>query len=199
MKWATRLFFFAVLLLCASCGYRLAGPPDSEEVTTLTVPYVQGDSEGQFTDALSKALSSSGAYQVVQNGGSLTLKAAIISSGQDRIGFRYDRKETTGKLEKNLLPSESRRTVVAEVTLIDTCTEEIVLGPSKVTACAEYDYVNPDSVLDLIFFDPDGTKESTIAFSLGQLDSIEGAHDDASIVIYRVLAQKIVDGMMNAR
>jgi hypothetical protein len=45
---------------------------------------------------------------------------------------------------------------------------------------------------ELSFINPQGKREKVMTFSLGQLDSIEGAQDAAVTPIYEQLAQRIV-------
>jgi Lipopolysaccharide-assembly len=183
-----------MVIVLSACGYRAEGGR-SGHVTTITVPYVQGDAEGELTDQLIKQLSASGRFEVVQRGGCLCLNVSLIDNSSERIGYQYSRDDTKRKLHKNLLATENRRLVTAEVTLVNTVSEEILLGPSLVKASAEYDYIDSGSLRDLTFINSQGKKEKTLTFSLGQLDSIEGAQDDAAVPLYRALAQKIVDGV----
>lgn len=188
------LFFFA------SCGYHFEGDRSSSDAshsTTITVPYVEGDSEGQLTNALVRALSGSGRYECVQDGGALVLNVKVVSDTNERIGFRYDRKEISGALEKNLFPGENRRTLCVEVTLVDAATGEVLVGPSQARSFAEYDYVDVNSLEEISFDVVPGVRETVMNFSLGQLDSIEGAQDDSAAPLYRSLAEKIVDGIIH--
>ena len=93
--------------------------------------------------------------------------------------------------------TENREIITVEVKLIDTYTQEIILGPEVISASADYDYVDSNSIRDLTFIQPNGHPTTIIDFSLGQLDSIEGAHDDAQTPIFRKLAQRIADGLIN--
>jgi hypothetical protein len=165
-------------------------------MTSISIPYIQGDGEGELNAELAKALSSSGMYDYMQNDGELILQASIIADGDNRIGFRFDRKPTSGKLRDNIVGTENRRSMSVQVTLIDAHTQETILGPQIITANADYDYVDSNSIRDLTFTTTHGKPEKVLDFSLGQLDSVEGAHDDTSIVLYRQLAQKIVDGLI---
>lgn len=152
---------------------------------------MKGDEEGILTQEIIKQISSTTSYDYVRGGGDLILKAAIISSGSERTGFRYDRKEVTGKLEKNLVVSENRRLITVEVTLIDGTTDEILYGPVHVTGSEDYDYSDVNSLPSLSFVTPSGKVESLLQFSLGQIDSIEGAQDDAACASYRNVAKQI--------
>jgi hypothetical protein len=191
-----RNFFFVSLLLFFGCGYHFEGSEQREGVVSVSIPYIKGDGEGELNSALAKALGTSGLFDYVQNGGEWILQAAIIADGDDRIGFRYDRNPTTGKRRVNIVGTENRRSMSVQVTLINAHTQETLLGPQVVSATADYDYVDSNSIRDLTFVTIQGTPERVLDFSLGQLDSVDGAHDDTSAVVYRLLAQKIVDGLI---
>ena len=186
---------FLLCLFLSSCGYLFEGAERSYSKTTISIPYVKGDAEGKLTSALTAALSASGAFECMQNGGSLTLMVNILSQGNDRIGYSYDRSGTKGTLDKNLLPTENRKNTVVEIKLVESASDEVILGPVTVSASIDYDYVDPSSIRDL-GFNNHGKKETSLQFSLGQLDSVEGAQDDAASSLYIVLSKKIVDGIL---
>ncbi len=187
------------LLLVSGCAYHFDRGGEEERTVSISVPYIKGDLEGYLNSALVKALTDSGRFDCVQNGGELILEASIIGDGDDRIGYRFDRDPESGKLRDNIVGTENRRSIQAVVSLIDACTHTTVLGPHAVKTHADYDYVDSNSIRDLVFFNTDGVPEKILDFSLGQLDSVVGAHDDASPVIYRYLAQKIVEGLLVQR
>lgn len=186
----------ASLVLLASCGYHFEGSHPSGGMTSISIPYIKGDGEGELNTQLAKALSSSGMFDCVQNGGQWLLQASIIADGDDRIGFRYDRNPTTGKRRKNIVGTENRRSMSVQVTLIDAYTQETLFGPEVITATADYDYVDSNSIQDLTFITTQGKPQKVLDFSLGQLDSFEGGHDDSAPVIYKELAQRIADGLV---
>ena len=181
-----------LLLLLFGCGYHTK----EDEEMTISVPFIKGDGDGRLTSEIIRAISATGYFEFRKNNGNRELQVAILSDGDDRIGYRYDRNPTNGELRKNIIGTENRETITVEVKLIDTYTQEIVLGPEVITASADYDYVDSNSIRDLTFIQPNGHPTTIINFSLGQLDSIEGAHDDAQMPIFRKLAQRIVDGLM---
>jgi hypothetical protein len=192
------LYAFApLLLILTGCGYRFQDQKSSDGPLTISIPYIKGDDEGQLNTELARVLSNDPHFEYRQNGGAVVLEVAVIADGNDRIGYRYDRNPTSGKRRKNIVGTENRRTLTAEVKLIDTYTQEVLIGPVHVKARADYDYINPNSIRDLTFISSSGKTETVIDFSLGQLDSVEGAHDDSSVPIYRQLAQKIVDGVVS--
>lgn len=196
-----RSLFLPLLVLVTACGYRFDSQDEDQQpvaaVHTVTVPYVKGDAEGKFTSELIRELSRSGYFACVQSGGELVLNAVIVSDNADRIGYRYDRHGPTGRLRHRLIGTENRRELVVEISLINSRTETFVVEPTKVVAQAEYDYIDPESIKELIFINSAGVPERTITFSLGQLDSIEGAQDDSAIPLYRHMAQRIVDGLIH--
>jgi hypothetical protein len=187
---------FLSLFLLSGCGYRFEGSEADAQAITITVPYIKGDLEGVLNNEIVRALSTSGQFECVQNGGALTLEAAILSEGDDRVGYRYDRDPTNGQLRTNIVGTENRLNVTAEVKLIDAYTGELLMGPQQVKAFAVYDYYDNNSIKDLTFIGPHGQPQKVLDFSLGQLDSVEGAHDDSFTPIFRMLAQKIVDGVI---
>lgn len=191
--------FTSCLLLTSGCGYHFDGGEGEGRTVTISVPYIKGDLEGHLNAELVRALGNSGHFDCVQNGGELQLDASIIGDGDDRIGYRFDRNPESGELRDNIIGTENRRTMIALVTLIETSTHATVLGPQTVKAHVDYDYVDSNSIRDLTFITKQGVPEKVLDFSLGQLDSVDGAHDDTSTRIYRYLAQKIVDGLLIVR
>lgn len=183
-----------LFLALSGCGYRFS--EDAERHNTISVPFIKGDANGQLTSELIHALSASGHYEFRKSNSNLELLVTLVSEGDERIGYRYDRNPTTEKLRKNIVGVENRETISVEAKLIDVYTQQVILGPEIITASADYDYVDYNSIRDLTFIQPSGKPTTIINFSLGQLDSIEGAHDDARTPIFRKLAQKIVDGLI---
>lgn len=189
---------FCLLLFC-SCGYRFDGAEAEGKSVTISVPFIKNDLRGHLNAELVRALTDSGCFDCVQSGGELLLDVSLVGDSDDRIGYRYDRNPQTGKLRDNIVGTENRRTLIATVSLVDTYTHAPVLGPQTVKAWADYDYVDQTSIKDLTFINDEGKSETVLDFSLGQLDSVDGAHDDASILIYRRMAQKIVGGLLVQR
>jgi outer membrane lipopolysaccharide assembly protein LptE/RlpB len=190
IKQMPRTLFLASLLTLSltSCGYRTAA---SDDKTTISVPYVEGDKQGQLTAEVIRQLTNSDVYEFVGKDGDLELKIVLNGDQHDVIGFEYDRTIKKGKVERNLMPTENRRTISAQVTLTDTNANEVVLGPLSISATGDYDYIDVNSLKTLSFINPHGKRKKVVNFSLGQLDSIEGAQDSVLTPVYRQLAQKI--------
>jgi len=181
------------LIFLSACGYHF----DGGDPIAVSVPYVIGDFEGELTDALISALSRSASFQYAKGQGDWILKAKIIGTTNDRIGYRYDRDPKSGELRDNVMGIENRKTISVEICIEDATTGKQILGPQIVKAGSDYDYVDPNSLQDLSFIDPKAASRTTsIAFSLGQLDSVGSAGENAIYPIYHKLAQKIIDGMI---
>ena len=188
-----RTVLFSLLLALTACGYRF----DGGDKIAVSVPYVVGDQEGQLTNSLIWAIARTPAFRYTQGEGDWTLKAKVVDTTNDRIGFQYDRNPKTGDLRSNVVGHENRKSVTVEVRVINSTTGKLILGPQKVKAEADYDYIDPNSLQDVSFINPaTGLRETSIAFSLGQLDSVGAAGEEATVPIYQSLARKIVDGMM---
>jgi hypothetical protein len=181
-----------VLLLLSSCGYRYSST-EGESARTISVPYISGDPDAILNNELVYQLSASGEFSCVQSGGDLVLQVVLLSDTQERIGFRYDRDNPSGSLEKNLLGVEDCRSVVAMVSVLERGSGKPIIGPSEVRASVDYDYTDPGSPRDLLF----AKSQPIMPFSLGQLDSREGAHDDAARPLFWQLSQKIVIGLLS--
>jgi outer membrane lipopolysaccharide assembly protein LptE/RlpB len=190
IKQMLRTLFLATLLTLSltSCGYHAAA---SDDKTTISVPYVEGDKQGQLTAEVIRQLTNSDIYEFVRKDGDLELKVVLNGDQHDVIGFEYDRTIKKGKVQRNLMATENRRTISAQVTLTDTHANEVVLGPLSISATGDYDYIDVNSLKTLSFINSYGKREKVVNFSLGQLDSIEGAQDSVLTPVYRQLAQKI--------
>lgn len=189
--------FFVILFLpfFSSCGYYFE---TAHDVVTISVPYVEGDYEGELTDALAFALSRSGQFRYVHalDEGQWTLQAKIVNTTNDRIGFQYDRDDKSGKLRTNIVGDENRKALFVEVSVSERVSGKCILGPEIIQVDAVYDYVDDNSLKDLSFINAQGVRQTSIAFSLGQLDSVGAAGEDALIPLFRRAAQKIVDGLI---
>ena len=163
-----RVALAALLLLSGCGGYQFEGARSTAELTSVSIPYIKGDGEGVLNSEIAKALSTSGVFDYVQNAGSLVLEAAIVADGDERIGYRYDRNPTTGKRRDNIVGTENRRELAVEIKLVNPHSEEIVFGPEVISATTDYDYVDGNSIRDLVFIE-NGTPQTVLNFSLGSL------------------------------
>lgn len=178
--------------LLSACGYHADG---GEE--TLSIPYFTGDHNGALTDAVIKTLATSGHFRYADNAGNLLLQGSIISDTNEHIGYQFDRDPISGKRIHRLVPNEGRREITIEILLIDTRTQKVLYGPVSISASGDYDFVDSDSLRDTSFINRLGRRESSLFFSMGQLDSVSGAQKTSLDPIYRSLSLKIIEGISN--
>ncbi len=179
-----------VILVCG-CGYRAQGSSDSSNVALVSIPLISEDDDGILRNALAKAISETGKYRYSSGNAPYELVIKIENSFTDTIGYEWDVNAVTGMDVNRLYADEARKTVVALVTLIDCKTNEQVLEPFKVSAQVNYDYVNSVAKKDVEFRDFLGKETSTLQYSMGQLDSSEGAGNEAFRPLFLELAVKI--------
>lgn len=189
MKNSLLLIFF----LFTSCNYSL-GRSSNNQVINISVPYIEDDYNGQFTNELIKQISYSPKIKYNYIGSDFDLKIKIISKNTSQIGYKYDR-DDQNKRRDNLRATEGRLAITASVEVVNNKTNKVKLGPLEVSYDAEFDYVDQDSVSDLFFLNSNDQKESVLNFSLGQLESIDNAKDASLKPLYEGLSKKIVDAI----
>ncbi|OGN55720.1 MAG: hypothetical protein A2796_00945 [Chlamydiae bacterium RIFCSPHIGHO2_01_FULL_44_39] len=160
------------------------------------MPFILGDEEGFLTSAIIEQLSVGGLVDVVSSGGDYVLQVAIVACNIEKIGFRIDPQEVEGKVRNNLLATEGRKSLSVKAGLYRS--GELVHGPYTLTAEADYDYVDGDSIRDLTFVNPEGITVTVLPFSLGQLEPINSAESSAQTPLYRQIAKKIVDALSSS-
>ncbi len=69
-----KVFFFAGLILLTSCQYQFGRGELTQQYSTISVPYVDGDLKGELTTHVIRKLSSSGVFRYVDCNGELILK-----------------------------------------------------------------------------------------------------------------------------
>ncbi len=180
-----RILFSCLLLVVASCGYQF-GPGDLPEYRkTISIPFITGDIDGGLTAALISAFSRAG-IEYRQNDACTELRVVLLEFRDENIGFRYDRNQE-GALLKTIIPTETRLSGIAEVTLIDKRTGCTLIGPVRLATGVEFDH------------DFYSTRNGVNVFSMGQLTDIDAARDAAqSDSLNQALAQLIVDQIVNS-
>jgi hypothetical protein len=177
------LRFLSFLAILTGCGYTLNTVPGFNDAPTISIPYVEGDVDGQLTAALIQQVSISGEYVYRASGGEYTLAARIIDDTYENIGFRYDRSRK-GCLKHYIIPVEMREGLLIEVQVIASCSGETILGPNRLYADLEYDH------------DYYSIRDGINVKSLGQLTDIDSAEDAAKTPLYRKLAEKVVSWLI---
>lgn len=183
MRCISRISFgllLPLLLLSSCCGYRFGDGGYASRYQTISVPFVQGDWDGDFTVALVDEIARSGAFQYERDGGAVILLVKILDICDENIGFRYYRNKE-GELKKDIIPTETRITAQAEVSLVEAASGSTLLGPARLSASVEFDH------------DFYASRHASNIFSLGQLVDYDAAYDAVYRPLNRALAHKIVD------
>jgi hypothetical protein len=136
------------------------------------------------TRELIRELATSGCFEYVNSGGSYELIVSVLDSNEENIGFRYDVNKE-GQRTDTIIPVETRSRILAEFSLVERCSCDVVLGPVRVSAFAEYDH------------DFNSAGGGVNRFSLGQLTDVEAAQEAVPDLVGRVLARRIVDYLKN--
>ncbi|MBA3957550.1 MAG: hypothetical protein H0X51_04030 [Parachlamydiaceae bacterium] len=179
LRFLSALFLISLFLL-SSCGYRLGTGGTLATHRTITIPYVDGDWDGDLTAAIIQAVSQSGNFQYRPEGGSLTLQASVVDVTDEDIGFRYDRTHS-GRVRKSIIPDETRLIMSVDIRLIDNLTGCTLIGPVRITSDVDFDH------------DYYTTRGSINVFSLGQVTDVDEARDAAYTPLNKRMAHKIVD------
>ncbi|NGX55464.1 MAG: hypothetical protein KR126chlam2_01099 [Chlamydiae bacterium] len=168
------------LILLTSCsGYHFGHGGVMERYCSICVPFVEGDNNGQLTNALISQISSQGILAYRSCGADLLLKVCIFEPSDENIGFNYA--SINDEDAKVVVANEARLSIVARVSLIERSSQKCLLGPIEILSSIAYD------------FEPDLSNVTNHNFAIGQLEMNSLAKDAAFPPLYNLLAQKIVD------
>lgn len=176
-----QIFCLLLALSCTSCGWHVA---KTQEARTLSIPYVNGDTDGSLTQEIVSQVEKGGSFAYVQDGGELTLKVILIDSKSENIGWRYNEKKLSNG-RKKIDPSEVRRKLLAKVEVIENGSNKLILGPAYILGCTEFDHQ---------YYDVNNNINN---FSLGQLTDIDTTYDVVNIPLHRDLAIQIAQYLAN--
>ncbi len=193
-----KILISILVLLLSGCGYRAQGTCDNTGMAFVAIPLIPEDDDGVLRNALARAISETGRYRYSSESATYELLIKFENNYTDTIGYEWDVNAATGAEVKRLYPDEGRKTVVVLVTLQDSKTKEKVLEPFKVSVQANYDFVNPVALKDIEFRDFMGREQTTLQYSLGQLDSEEGARSEVSGPLFQDLANRIAEILVRA-
>lgn len=175
-----RLLAWLIILTCSSCGYKPGYGSSSSHFTTLSVPYVIGDGDGDLTSAIVREVVAASPFEHCTEQGQLLLIVKIVGESDDNIGFGYE--QVHGKqYKRSIIPVESRLNMTAEVSLVDAATMCSVIPSVTLSASIDFDH------------EYNATRHDSNVFSLGQLSDSDAAFKAAHIPLNRRLAQKIVE------
>jgi hypothetical protein len=191
------LLFSVIVLSLTSCGYKTAGLHlGNDSVVEISIPVIKQDPNGTLRNALAREISFNRSLRYKTSGAKYELKVNIEEDTDSIISYMWDREPETNQRLGVFYNSEGKKEVIAKTELINTKTKEVVVGPYYLNASVIYDFVNPTVAATLSFQEPDGTEVSALQYSLGQLDSEEGAQEEASNPAYRLVAEKIISVLL---
>lgn len=197
-----RLFFRAVVLtlpfLLIGCGYCKPTNQLGDDVAVLAVPLIRGDEDGLLRSDLAKEIAHSSGYSYSSSDARYRLDVTINSDSKETIGYVWDEEPITGAFIKRLYPNESRRKVKTTVSLYDLLEKKTVIAPFIVEGFADYDFVNPTALKNIEFKDGMDEDHSVLQYSLGQLDSEEGARLESFQPLSASLATQIMEALKRA-
>lgn len=176
-------------LVLNSCHYHVVNTKTDH---TVGVPFVPGDKDGLLTKAIIQEISTSSFGEFRSRNTRYELIVKLEPDMTERVGYRYDRL-ADGTLRPNIIGTETRRTITISYELVDTLYDKVVFGPKSTSAFADFDYLDTDNIADMSFVNPLGQRILAFNYSLGQLNTIEGATDASLTSIYRILSKNIAD------
>jgi hypothetical protein len=169
-----------LLLTLSACGYSPGYGVLSGRYGTVSVPYVVGDVDGDLTASIVHEITASLGLDHRSTDGELLLVVTLVDLDDTNIGFRYE--QIHGKrYKRSIIPTETRLTAIAEVSLVDAATGCSVLPTIRISASLDFDH------------EYNATRNDSNAFSLGQLSDADAAFEAARFPLNRRLAQKIVE------
>ncbi len=179
------LYFLTLI----SCSYNWDIP---EDPICLSIPLIEKDTKGAFTKALVQKVSASPYFCYAFQKAPLRLKVNLVEERTEKIGFQREKERSSNRAIRLLRPVENRDTLLVEVSLV-SASDKTVWGPFLLQESVDYDYADGDAVNDLAFTDQTGQRQTTLQFSLGQLEGLFPAKRAAKKRLYQKMAQKIVE------
>jgi hypothetical protein len=189
----------SLTLLFSSCRYNAATLNiNGDTVVETSIPVIKKDPEGFLRNYLAREMASSASLYYKDTGAKYSLKVSIEKDLNSKITFNWDRNPETNENLQVFYPSEGMREIIVKVELVEEESGDAVIEPFFISASADYDFVNPTVPNSVRFLEALGGEESVLQYSLGQLDSEEGAKDTSYNPVYQRLAKKIVDRLMRS-
>ncbi len=159
----------------------------------ISISQIRGDENGDLRSDLAKHVSHTpGMAYSSKRDARYRLDVKILEDASETIGYAWDEDPITGEFIKRLYPNEGRRKLKASASLYDTVQEKIVVSSFTVEGVSDFDFVNPTALKNIEFIDRNEQKQSVLHYSLGQLDSEEGAKQESFRSISETIAAQIV-------
>jgi hypothetical protein len=176
----TALTLLVCSFMLSACGYRYGESSLASDYASISVPFVDGDPDGELTSTIVRHLTGVLSMPYCPRGGQLVLKVKIVDFDDENIGYRYQYKKKH-KRTNALEPVESRMSLVAEVSLIDATTDCECVKPVRLVAMVDVDHDYNYCVW----------RRDVTQFSLGQLTDADAAFAASRAALNQELARKI--------
>lgn len=162
------------------CGYRFGQGDCTGSYQTFTVPYIIGDTSGEFTAAVIKQVSEKTHLTYQKDAADLIIQIEIEDFNDENIGYRFERNRKD-QLVDSIIPTETRLEVLAKMQMIEAETGLPILGPYRLKAHVDFDH------------DYYSSRHAVNVFSLGQVIDYDAAYDTALKPLSTLFAQKVAD------
>lgn len=172
-----------IIIICclnSSCGYHFLNKTNVPY--TIFIPYIEGDMDGNLTNILIQRIANLGYFTPVSGASDFIIQARIKSNVIDAIGFQF----TPKNRDRNIIANENRHTIEIEFSILSGKTQEKLFGSYFIKESIDYDFLDQYPCKDC-----SQREESTVHFSLGQLDSREGALSSSTAPLFHKITDKI--------
>ncbi len=187
------LSLMLIAALCSSCKYQSSKVDlNGDSVIETSIPTIKKDPNGYFRNYLAREIAYANGLYYKEDNAKYKLLVTVTEDTKSKITYMWDRDPVTNTNLGVFYPIEDSRECIAKVELVDGKTGKAVIPAFFVKASADYDYVNPTVRQAVEFSTPSDGNQSVLQYSLGQLDSLEGADKESFNPIYNKLAKKIV-------
>lgn len=173
-----------IIVLCflsSGCSYHFISKPNVS--STLYIPYIEGDLDGDLTNILIQKITALGYSISPSETSDFIIQCRVKSDRVDPIGFQLDPKY---RENKRVIANENRRTLELEFSILSGKTRDKLLGPYFVKESIDYDFLENYFGQDTI-----QKQQSYLNFSLGQLDNREAAFSASADPLFH----KVTDRM----
>lgn len=161
-------------------------------VCTIDIPLIKKDDHGLLRDALVTEIAKSPFMAYSADTGEYELRLEVVKDKTENVSFFYETDAKTGKATDKLVADEQMRTLVVKAALFSKRLNADVVAPFIVSARVDYNFANPSSLSNVQFTNLQGAQESLLQFSLGQLDSEEGAQSASYAPAYRRISEQVM-------
>lgn len=172
-----------IIIICclnSSCGYRFLNKANVPYTTY--VPYIEGDMDGNLTNTLIQRMADLGYFTPISGVSDFIIQARVKSNVIDPIGFQFAPKN----IDRNIIANENRHTIELEFSILSGKTQEKLFGSYFIKESIDYDFLDQYPCKYST-----QREESTVNFSLGQLDSREGALSSSIDPLFHKITDKM--------